>query len=143
VDAGYDAIEPSGGCGETLASAEGWGIPSKPVRKPDEENYFLPAVKAIKSIAPGRAVILMGGVRNPVSVDRILGDGFADFIAMSRPLICEPDLPNRWNGGDLSPAWCKSCNTCYKSLMEGPLECIVRQKRERKRLRLEKKHETN
>jgi 2,4-dienoyl-CoA reductase-like NADH-dependent reductase (Old Yellow Enzyme family) len=139
ADAGYDAIEPSGGFSETLTSINGWGIPSKPVLKPEEENYFLPAVKAIKSIAPDRAVILMGGVRNPVSVDRILGDGSADFVAMSRPLICEPDLPNRWKGGDLSPAWCKSCNTCYKSLMEGPLECVVRLKRERKRLRLEKK----
>ncbi len=141
ADAGYDAIEPSGGFRETLTSSDGWGIPSRPVRKPDEENYFLPAVKAIKAVAPGRAVVLMGGVKNPVTADRILGDGLADFVAMSRPLICEPDLPNRWKRGDISPAWCKSCNTCYKSLMEGPLECVVRLKRERKRLRDEKKQQ--
>ncbi len=138
VDAGYDAIEPSGGFGGTLMSKAGWGIPSCVVKSPADENYFLPAAKAIKKVVPKCPVILMGGVRNPVSADQILKEGSADFIAMCRPLIREPDLPNRWYSGDLTPAKCKSCNSCYKSLTTGPLECATRHRLELRQARQEK-----
>ena len=45
---------------------------------------------------------------------------------MARPLIREPDLPNRWLGGtgDESAA-CISCNKCALYMFKQPLRCYV------------------
>ena len=119
---GYDAIEPSGGGGESMMSAS--GLPSSIIKSPKDENYFLPAVNKIRPLVNDCPVILMGGVRNPSSAEKILREKAAEFISMSRPLIYEPDLSNRWKNGDTSPALCTSCNACYMSLLEGALNCL-------------------
>lgn len=127
VNTGFDAIEPSGGMGESLLGG-GKEYPSVRIKSPEDENYFLPFIKEIRPIMKNASIILMGGVKNPLSADKILSDGFADFISMSRPLIHEPDLPNRWKSGDLSPAFCKSCNNCYMTVQSGPVHCTVKKK---------------
>lgn len=132
VDAGCAAIEVSGGFYETLMS-KGWGIPSNVVKTPEDENYFLLAALAMKDAVPDCPIILVGGVRNPVTADQILQDRQADFISICRPLICEPDLPIRWSNGDLTPPLCISCNSCYQSILAGPVECLVKQRLLRKR----------
>lgn len=139
VDTGFDAIEPSGGLAETLIGTKE-AYPSKTIKSPEEQNYFLPMVKEIKPLMRDSKLILMGGIRNPVIAEEILNDNVADFISLSRPFLFEPDLPNRWKSGDLSPAKCISCNSCYMTMMTGPVHCVVRKKRERSRLRKEKKN---
>ena len=135
---GYEAIEPSGGSGEAFDSAN-ISYPSLVVRKPEDENYFLPTVQKIKSISHNSKLILMGGIRNPLSADKLLEDDAVDFISMSRPLIREPNLPNRWKSGDITPVKCVSCNSCYMSMSSGPTYCVVERRLEKKRLRKEKK----
>ncbi|MFX1337866.1 MAG: NADH:flavin oxidoreductase [Promethearchaeota archaeon] len=132
IDTGYDAIEPSGGSGDTLLTP-GKNYPSIIIKEPDDENYFLPNVKAIKPVMKDRPIILMGGVRNPLKAEKLLQEKTIDFIAMSRPLIYEPDLPNRWKSGDLSPPFCTSCNQCYMSVLSGPVQCPIKKKAERKK----------
>jgi len=125
ADAGYDAIEPSGGGGESIIGESGIdGLPSRVIKSPEDENYFLPTVNEIKPIVNDCPVILMGGVRNPLSAEKVLREKAAEFISMSRPLIYEPDLPNRWKNGDTSPALCTSCNECFMNVLEGALHCI-------------------
>jgi 2,4-dienoyl-CoA reductase-like NADH-dependent reductase (Old Yellow Enzyme family) len=124
ANAGYDAIEPTGGGGESMMGAS--GLPSRMIKSPEDENYFLRTANEIKPIVDNCPVILMGGVRNPLSAEKILRMKAAEFISMSRPLIYEPDLPNRWKDGEISPALCTSCNACYVSLLEGGLRCIYR-----------------
>jgi 2,4-dienoyl-CoA reductase-like NADH-dependent reductase (Old Yellow Enzyme family) len=132
IDTGYDAIEASGGSGDTMFGKENT-YPSLMIKKPEEENYFLSTAEELKPITRGRPIILMGGIRNPLSAEKILREKSADFIAMSRPLIYEPDLPNRWKNGDLSPVLCTSCNECYRTIYSGPLYCAVKMKLEKKR----------
>ena len=84
------------------------------------------------------ALILMGGIKNPLSAEKMINDNVTDFISMCRPLIYEPDLPNRWMNGDISPAKCKSCNACYMAMIQGPVYCVVKQKLESKKSRREK-----
>ncbi len=122
-ETGFDAIEPSGGGGDLIGSDK--LFPSVVINSPEEENYFLPTVKEIRPLTENCPLILMGGIRNPLSAERFIQEGIADFISMSRPLICEPDLANRWNSGDHSPALCESCNSCYYSIVNSPLECIL------------------
>ncbi|MFX0115202.1 MAG: NADH:flavin oxidoreductase [Candidatus Hodarchaeota archaeon] len=128
VDTGFDAIEPSGGGGDIMMSD--WTLPSVHFKSPDDENYFLSTVKEIKGFAEKCPIILMGGIRNPTSAENFLRENHADFISMSRPLIYEPDLPERWMNGDHATAKCINCNKCYRAIIDGPLECPIKKKRE-------------
>ncbi|KKN33202.1 hypothetical protein LCGC14_0805970 [marine sediment metagenome] len=130
-DNGFDAIEPSGGGEETTMYFKN-PYPSRNIKSPEDENYFLPTINKIKPNMNNCALILMGGIRNPISAERILSEKTADFISMSRPLIYEPNLPNRWKSGDLSPAKCISCNSCYVTLQQGPVYCVTKKRREEK-----------
>ena len=50
-------------------------------------------------------------------------DGNIEYLSLSRPLIREPDLINRWQNGECSPAKCVSCNMCYRTPAH---KCIFR-----------------
>ncbi|MFX0027574.1 MAG: NADH:flavin oxidoreductase [Candidatus Hermodarchaeota archaeon] len=122
---GFDAIEPSGGQRESLYYAKNT-LPSRLVKKVEDENYFLPFAKRVKSFMKNTALILVGGIRNPLTAEKILQKGDADFISLCRPLIYEPDLPNRWKSGDLTPAKCISCNSCFAIMEKGPVYCVTK-----------------
>jgi 2,4-dienoyl-CoA reductase-like NADH-dependent reductase (Old Yellow Enzyme family) len=124
VDTGYEAIEASGGGLETIFMGAK-PYPALTVKSEEEQNYFLPTIKEFSSVLKGTKVILMGGVRDPLKAERFLQEGTVDFIALSRPLVIEPSLPNRWKEGDLSPPLCTSCNACFRAQ---PLECSIKEK---------------
>ncbi|MHA2094433.1 MAG: oxidoreductase, partial [Candidatus Hodarchaeales archaeon] len=131
ADTGYDAIEPSGGIYESQLTHKN-PYPCKMIRTPEDENYFLPTAKMIKPLIQNSKLILVGGIKNPLSAEKILNDKHADFISMCRPLIYEPDLPNRWESGDLSPAKCTSCNSCTVNMRQGPVYCATKKALEKK-----------
>jgi len=131
ADAGFDGIEPSGGGRESIEFTKN-ALPSKFIKKPEEENYFLPFARKLKPYMKNGTLILVGGIRNPFNAENIIKEGIADFISMCRPLIYEPDLPNRWESGDLSPAKCISCNSCHVVMQKGPVYCVTKKKREEK-----------
>jgi 2,4-dienoyl-CoA reductase-like NADH-dependent reductase (Old Yellow Enzyme family) len=59
-------------------------------------------------------------------MDVVIEKGKADLVSMSRPLIKEPDIINRWMSGDKTPSDCTSCNGCLDLLLEGePVKCII------------------
>ncbi len=121
---GFDAIEPSGGGGDLIEADK--SLPSVEINSPEDENYFLSTVKEIRAITDNCTLILMGGIRNPLTAEKFIQDRTTDFISMSRPLVYEPDLPNRWKSGDHTPAFCESCNSCYFTIINGPLDCTVK-----------------
>jgi 2,4-dienoyl-CoA reductase-like NADH-dependent reductase (Old Yellow Enzyme family) len=126
--AGIDAIEVSGG---TPASGDKTPGRSK-IKSPDQEAYHLEQARRIKKVV-GCAVMAVGGFRSYEVVQNALGEGGVDYVSMSRPLIWEPGLLKRWQGGDLSPARCVSCNGCFKpGFKEGGIYC-VKEKKERKK----------
>jgi 2,4-dienoyl-CoA reductase-like NADH-dependent reductase (Old Yellow Enzyme family) len=47
-------------------------------------------------------------------------------VALARPLIREPGLVSRWQGGDPAPAKCISCNRCFGTLKYGEgIQCKI------------------
>lgn len=57
-------------------------------------------------------VILTGGNRSVAAMERLVReDGIAGF-GLCRPLICEPDLPRRWQADPHAKPRCISCNGC-------------------------------
>ncbi|MCG3226251.1 MAG: NADH:flavin oxidoreductase, partial [Candidatus Heimdallarchaeota archaeon] len=106
--ANVDAIEVSGGMWDCLfRSEEELGFRPVPapeshtrIRDPEKQSYFLKFAEKLDLSIP---IILVGGNRHIERLESIFKQGKVDFISLSRPLICEPDLPNRWlegRGGD-------------------------------------------
>jgi 2,4-dienoyl-CoA reductase-like NADH-dependent reductase (Old Yellow Enzyme family) len=126
LDAGIDAIEISGGLpisATTRASQLG-------INKEEKEAYFQEEAKALRR-QRDVPIILVGGNRSFHVAERLIDEGVADYISMSRPLIREPDLINRWKAGDLSKAACVSDNMCFKPILEGKGIYCLTEERER------------
>jgi len=112
---GVAAIEVSGGIREAK------GVMSAPgIARPEQEAYFAAAAKAIKT-AVAVPVILVGGLRSLAVMERAVTEGAADLVALSRPLVREPDLVARFKNGRATRATCVSCNACFNPA--GGLKC--------------------
>jgi 2,4-dienoyl-CoA reductase-like NADH-dependent reductase (Old Yellow Enzyme family) len=75
-------------------------------------------------------IMLVGGIRTFETAEKLVSDGMADYIALCRPLICEPDLVNRWKSGDRRPSDCASDNGCIKVVFNGKgIPCVVKAKK--------------
>ncbi len=111
---GIDAIEVSGG---TLLS--GKHIPfRKEITFERDQAYFRQAAKKLKARIK-TPVILVGGIRSYLLAERLVDEGYADYLSMSRPFIREPWLIARWQSGDLRKATCISCNGCLGAARSG------------------------
>jgi 2,4-dienoyl-CoA reductase-like NADH-dependent reductase (Old Yellow Enzyme family) len=128
AEAGIDAIEVTAG---TRASGEKSPARQK-IDTPEKEAYNLELARRLKE-AVSCPVMVVGGFRSYEVAEKALTDDGMDFIAMSRPLIREPSLPNRWLQGDRSPAKCISCNGCFiPGMKEGGIYCVVEKKEQEK-----------
>jgi 2,4-dienoyl-CoA reductase-like NADH-dependent reductase (Old Yellow Enzyme family) len=120
---GIDAIEVSGG---TPASGSQSPVRTK-IDAIEQEGYNLELAKGIKT-AVGCPVFSVGGFRSLEVAQQAIADGL-DGVALSRPLIWEPGLPQRWQSGDTARAKCISCNGCFRpGLKEGGIRCVVKDK---------------
>jgi 2,4-dienoyl-CoA reductase-like NADH-dependent reductase (Old Yellow Enzyme family) len=121
AEAGIDAIEVSGG---TPASGP-LGAARPDITSPEAEAYFLPQARTIRAAVPGIPLMLVGGIRSLEKIEEIVTEGGIDYFSMSRPLIREPGLPNRWRDGDRHPAECKSCLGCFRPARKGEgIRCV-------------------
>jgi len=111
-EAGYGAIEVTGGSPGGSHDSRG------PLKKEEWfEGYYLKNAARMKKHTD-LPVAAVGGIRRLEIINRILADNKADLIALSRPLIREPNLIQRWMAGDLNPAACISCNGCLRVMQQ-------------------------
>jgi len=125
------AFEISGCTWETITrSEEEIGFKPAPIpearkgiKTKEQEAYFWQYAKEIRKVV-NKPMILVGGIRSIGKIEEILEEGSIDFCAMCRPLVREPDLPNRWLRGEGSEtAACISCNQCIPE--NGSLCCVL------------------
>jgi 2,4-dienoyl-CoA reductase-like NADH-dependent reductase (Old Yellow Enzyme family) len=145
--AGVDAIEVSGGMWDCLVRSER-ELGFRPVPAPEShtriddpgsQSYFL---KYAEQLDLGVPVILVGGNRDVERLEEIISLGKADFIALCRPMICEPNLPNRWLAGTGGRGTeCISCNACIYSMLVHPgrdepglVTCVYKRDKEQFRM---------
>ena len=114
---GIDAIELSGG----LAGSR-YRKGRKDLGWMRREAYFRPYSQMVKKVT-SVPIILVGGLRKPETMTEILEEGVADLIGLARPLIREPDFPNRIRRGDLRKAECVSCSNCSGPSGREPTKC--------------------
>ena len=125
--ASVDAIELSGG---TVASPQKF-LPPRPGRleTPEQEVYYREAARLYKQRVRV-PLMLVGGIRSYGVAEEFVRDGTADYISMSRPLICEPGLVKRWRAGDRRPAECVSDNACFAPGLAGQgIYCVTMAKK--------------
>ena len=110
ADDGISAIEISGGNTSSLPRKG----PIRAIRRTKEPMYFAPyAEKAAKELQGQTDIGVVGGWRSAAEMEEFLNTAPVSFISMCRPLLRQPDLPNRWRRGDTEPATCISCSRCF------------------------------
>ncbi len=118
-------IAEGAGADAMSISAFGFGKEAT-VNMPDVPGSLLPLAEAIKK-AVKVPVIAVGRI-TPEAGEKALKEGRADFIAMGRQLIADPELPRKaaaGRAGDVVP--CIGCLTCIDGLMfrEKTITCSV------------------
>ena len=111
--AGIDSIEVSGN-----------GTSVSGIRAHVNEGYFVPAAARIAEEI-SCPVIVVGGFRSRETMENVLNKTTIALISLSRPLLCEPDLPAKMKENPSAVSKCVSCNACYSSPSH---RCIFRRK---------------
>ena len=131
ADMGLDGLEISGGIGGGSMRS---GIRPGVRQGAYQEAYFLPVARKARQVTD-LPIILVGGMRSREVMEGVLDEGSADFVSLCRPLIREPDLPNRLRGesthgasrrGSQDAATCISCNQCWPREGELGISCHLR-----------------
>lgn len=114
---GLNALEISSGInGEKKLSSQ-MGI-----RNEQDEGYFLPIVRRARHLTT-LPILTVGGFRSRRVMEQVLQNDEADFISLCRPLILEPDLPNRFRLGLQEKSRCISSNHCWESSPGEGISC--------------------
>jgi 2,4-dienoyl-CoA reductase-like NADH-dependent reductase (Old Yellow Enzyme family) len=125
--ASVDAIEFSGG---TMNSPKEF-VPVRQgrLKTPEQEVYYRQAARFYKQEVT-IPLILVGGIRSYEVAEELVREGTADYISMSRPLICEQGLVKRWREGDRRRSECVSDNACFGPALEGTgIYCVTMAKK--------------
>jgi 2,4-dienoyl-CoA reductase-like NADH-dependent reductase (Old Yellow Enzyme family) len=89
---------------------------------PVAEAYFVPWARRVRQHV-SLPLIAVGGMRRVETMEQILTDGDADFIAMARPFIREPDIARQIARGRTGRVDCTSCNICLMHEGHHSLRC--------------------
>jgi len=142
---GIDAIEVAGGIDELIKG----GIPTDIIMRHRnllqqilfrllierslkknarfEEGYLLSGAAAVREYVRV-PVIAVGGIRHRATMEHALESGQADYVALSRPFIRQPNLVNQLEIGNTDPISCITCNRCMFEMIvhSKPLRCYQR-----------------
>ncbi|MDR2726917.1 MAG: NADH:flavin oxidoreductase, partial [Deltaproteobacteria bacterium] len=119
-EAGVDCIEISGG-----SVLPGAAVPPmrRGVESGEDEVYYREAARVFRRHVR-IPLMLVGGIRRLDTAEGLLREGLADYIALSRPLICDPHLVRAWRLGSADASACVSDNACCGPRKEGlPFAC--------------------
>ena len=112
VEAGVDAFHVSGGVidpwtTQMVAGGQAGDAPN------------VGAARALKQVVDV-PVIVVGRIHDPARAERLLVEGSADLIAMGRPLLADPELPNKARCGETGRIRPRiSCECCVDSMEQG------------------------
>ena len=114
AEMGLDGIEISGGVRAQSVR--------KGIRDETREAYFRPLVQRARK-ETNLPLIIVGGMRSKAVMEGVLSSGDADFVAMCRPLIREPDLPKRVQTGIQPTSACISSSNCWAETLGEGIAC--------------------
>ena len=89
---------------------------------PEAEAYFVPWAQRLRAEVD-TTIIAVGGMRRTETMGAVIASGHADFVALARPLIREPDLVAQIAAGRTGRVDCTSCNICLMHEDHHTLRC--------------------
>ncbi|HEY5291606.1 MAG TPA: FAD-dependent oxidoreductase [Burkholderiales bacterium] len=97
---------------------------TSPMARP--EGWLTAYADAIKKCV-SVPVIVVGEIRHPGFAEEVLAQGKADYIALARPFLADPDWPAKAESGrDGEIRHCISCDYCRLALLyTRPIRCLV------------------
>ena len=107
-DLGIHIIELSGNIHATAKDMVGQTFDNITIQK---DAYFIDYAKELKKEI-NVPIITVGGFKHIEEIEKIYNDTNIDFYALSRSLICDSNLIERWIGGNITPAKCIRCSKC-------------------------------
>lgn len=99
VAEGIDLIEISGGNYENPAMARGAENGEVKASTQAREAYFLAFAEKVRQLAEV-PLMVTGGFRTESGMADAVASGATDLVGLARPLVVEPDLPNRIMKGE-------------------------------------------
>jgi len=92
-----------------------------------ERGFNVHYAAEVKKRYPDLLVTTVGSITSIEMAEDILANGWADFVAMCRPLMADPDMPNKYaHNQPEEHRPCLRCNTCTKHLfVPKPIFCAV------------------
>lgn len=89
---------------------------------PEAEAYFVPWARRLRAEVD-TTIIAVGGMRRTQTMSDVVSSGAADFVALARPLIREPQLVAQLANGRTGRVDCTSCNICLLHEDHHTLRC--------------------
>lgn len=119
VAAGVDAFHVSGGVIDRLVTGMVNGAD-------DGDAVNVGAAAAVKEVVDV-PVIAVGRIHDPHRAEQVLAQGRADFVAMGRPMLADPELPNKLSSGQADRVrLCISCENCIDAMEQRfSVDCAV------------------
>lgn len=116
--AGVDAISVSAGCYDAFERTV------QPMSMAQACNAPLAAAVRRAVRVP---IIVAGRINGPEVAEAVLEEGSADFVAVGRGLLTDPDFPIKAKEGRADDIRrCVACNTCIDTLFAGkPIRCML------------------
>ncbi|MDR1589611.1 MAG: FAD-dependent oxidoreductase, partial [Oscillospiraceae bacterium] len=96
------------------------------------QNYMMPHMfnvhyaAEVKKRYPELLVNTVGSITSVIEAEQILSNGWADFVAMCRPLMADPDMPKKYSANrpeDHRP--CLRCDQCARFMPPRVINCAV------------------
>ena len=116
--AGVQALHVDAGC------YDNWHWPHPPLYQPP--GCMVDMAAAARPLV-GLPVITVGRLGYPALAERVLAEGVADFVAIGRPLLADPDFAHKARrGGEQDICPCIGCHECMHRMHLGQsISCAV------------------
>ncbi|KAK8842817.1 hypothetical protein M9Y10_025683 [Tritrichomonas musculus] len=132
-----DFFEISAGSHHTILSTINENVLTKGIKDPNKkkelienaykstagytfkEMYNLDSLKIIRKAVPDAKLALVGGNRTFVNMEKLVNDGLADMISMSRPFLNDPYIVQRFQCKTLDHSFCINCSACVLNTENG------------------------
>ncbi|HEY6130758.1 MAG TPA: FAD-dependent oxidoreductase, partial [Halioglobus sp.] len=119
VDAGVQCFRVSGGISDAL-------VTQMVSRSESGDGMNAANAEAIRNVVDV-PVMAVGRIHDPIVAEAIIANGQADLVAMARPLLADPEFPNKVASGRYRQIRrCISCESCIDSMQSyDDLRCAV------------------
>lgn len=119
VDAGVACFRVSGGISDAL-------VTQMVSRSESGDAMNAANAESIRNVV-NVPVMVVGRIHDPVIAEAIIANGHADLVAMARPLLADPEFPNKVASGRYRQIRrCISCESCIDAMQSyDDLRCAV------------------